>query len=204
MGPATVEQAARVIDLYVEGLDKPIGTTPNHPFWSETRKKFIRADELQSGEALLQADDGITTVIRWTPRTASEPVYNLEIGVEHVYHVGHSGLLVHNGTPAWCSSDPLVGDLANQIEAKYPGHVVGVNVTVNGQEVDILLQNAALQVKSGRGKGLTSQLARTEAATGLPSIGYGPNLGGSLVQGIEQNGGLVTRDLDLLLNVVAP
>ena len=59
-------------------------------------------------------------------------------------------------------------------------------------------------MKSGPGKGMTSQLARTEAATNLPVIGYGPDLGPSLVKGIQRAGGLVTRDRELLIALVAP
>jgi hypothetical protein len=33
---------------------------------------------------------------------------------------------------------------------------------------------------------------------------YGPQLGGSLIRGIQANGGLVTRDAQLLIDVVAP
>ncbi len=111
---------------------------------------------------------------------------------------------------SFTSADPLVADLANAIERAYPGHVVGVNVPMKnavGQlvtDADILLKNAVIQVKSGSGAGLTSQLARTQSATSLPVIGYGPNLGGSLVQGIQRAGGLVTRDQQLLIKVVSP
>jgi hypothetical protein len=100
--------------------------------------------------------------------------------------------------------------LANKIEAAYPGHVVGVNVPVRnaaGQlvtDADILLQNAVIQVKSGGGKGMTSQLVRTEQATGLPTIGYGPTLKPSVVNGINKGGGLVTTDEALLIEVVKP
>jgi RHS repeat-associated protein len=103
------------------------------------------------------------------------------------------------------SSDPLVGELATKIDAMYPGHVVGVNVPVTTAagslvtDADILLQNSIIQVKSGGGKGLTSQLLRTEGATGLPTIGYGPLLKGSVIQGAQQAGCLViTCELDLL------
>ena len=108
------------------------------------------------------------------------------------------------------SADPLVGNLANRIEAAYPRHVVGVNVPMRnsaGQlvtDADILLQNGVIQVKSGSGAGLTSQLARTQAVTDLPVIGYGPKLGGTLIQNINKAGGLVTRDEQLLLQVVKP
>jgi hypothetical protein len=53
-------------------------------------------------------------------------------------------------------------------------------------DADILLQNAVIQVKSGGGKGMTSQLGRTEKATGLPTIGYGPTLKPSVVNGINK------------------
>jgi hypothetical protein len=33
---------------------------------------------------------------------------------------------------------------------------------------------------------------------------YGPKLGGSLIRGIQSAGGLVTRDQQLLIDVVAP
>lgn len=87
------------------------------------------------------------------------------------------------------SADPLVGNLATKIDAAYPGHVVGVNVPIRDAagrlvtDADILLKNGVVQVKSGGGKGLTSQLQRTEQATGLPAIGYGPDLKTSVLRG---------------------
>jgi hypothetical protein len=120
------------------------------------------------------------------------------------------------GTPlapaarTFSSPDPLVGDLANSIEAAYPGHVVGVNVPMtnaSGQlvtDADIQLKNAIIQVKSGGGVGLGGQVLRTAGATDLPVIGFGPNLQWSVVQGIQNAGGLVTTDQDLLIQVIAP
>ncbi len=115
---------------------------------------------------------------------------------------GRSLLAANNGARTFTSTDPLVGSLANKIEAAYPGHVVGVNVPVRnaaGQlvtDADILLQNAVIQVKSGGGKGLTSQLIRTEQATGLPTIGYGPTLKPSLRLVIEGNWGWFAFNLE--------
>ncbi|MBF0100186.1 MAG: VCBS repeat-containing protein [Desulfobacterales bacterium] len=109
------------------------------------------------------------------------------------------------------STDPLVADLANKIENLYPGHVKGVNVPLKDAagnvvtDADILLNNAVIQVKSGGGKGLTSQvITKTPKGTDLPVIGYGPDLKGSVVKGIEKAGGLVTRDETLLLEVIKP
>lgn len=90
---------AQVLDLYIDGLDAPIGATPNHPFWSEDRQEFVRADELVVGERLLQADASITTLVAVTQRPGIHSVYNLEVQVEHTYHVAANGILVHNGGP---------------------------------------------------------------------------------------------------------
>jgi hypothetical protein len=86
---------ARVIDLYLEGDSEPIGTTPNHLFWSEDRKSFVRADLLEPGERL-QGLSGDTRVAKVVPRLEPETVYNLEVQGEHVYHVSRAGVLVHN------------------------------------------------------------------------------------------------------------
>ncbi len=71
-------------------------------------------------------------------------------------------------------------------------------------DADILLRNAIIQVKSGAGKGLTRQILNTEAATRVPVIGYGPHLGVNVVRSIQAAGALVTRDVQLLIKLVAP
>jgi hypothetical protein len=88
--------AGNIIDVHVEGLDKPIGCTSNHPFWSEDRKAFIEAGDLREGEALRTADGSVTSVTSIDKHEAAETVYNLEIDVEHVYYVSTAGVLVHN------------------------------------------------------------------------------------------------------------
>jgi RHS repeat-associated protein len=109
------------------------------------------------------------------------------------------------------SADPLVGQLATKIEAMYPGHVVGVNsplVGASGElltDADILLQNAVIQVKSGKSaQGLLLQLQKSEGATGLPSIGFGPNLPPGSLRALSAQGGLVTSDEAVLLEVIRP
>ncbi|QDU88602.1 hypothetical protein Pla175_19820 [Pirellulimonas nuda] len=91
-------QAAATIDVAVEGLAEPIGATPNHPFWSETEQRFVRADQLRPGEEV-RTLHGTARVASISPRGPPEPVYNLEVHAEHVYRVGETGLLVHNGNP---------------------------------------------------------------------------------------------------------
>lgn len=97
------------------------------------------------------------------------------------------------------STDPLVGDLATNIEAKFPGRVVDVNRIVRGADgkiitdFDIELDNAIIQVKEGGGKGMVSQLERTANATNKTVIGYGPDLKGSIVKGANAKGFNVFR-----------
>jgi hypothetical protein len=85
----------QVVDLDVEGVATPIGTTPNHLFWSEDRLEFVRADELVPGETLLALDREVQFLGRKV-REECTSVYNLEVHVDHVYHVTTDGLLVHN------------------------------------------------------------------------------------------------------------
>lgn len=103
----------QVINLQIEGQNQPIGTTPNHPFWSEDRQAFVRADSLHVGERLGQADGRITKVGNVTTgRTLPTQVYNLEIAGHHVYHVSNDGVLVHNSChrhhliPKFLGGDP--------------------------------------------------------------------------------------------------
>ncbi|MDY0167752.1 MAG: tandem-95 repeat protein [Thermoguttaceae bacterium] len=88
--------SADCVNVHVAGLDAPIGTTGNHRFWSEDRQAFVEASHLLPGETLLTADSTLTSVLSITPRPGLEPVYNLEVDVEHVYYVSSDGILVHN------------------------------------------------------------------------------------------------------------
>jgi hypothetical protein len=90
-----LHQARSTITLTIAGQSEPIECTGNHPFWSEDRQAFVRADSLQPNETLRTAN-GLTTVESWTPDLNPTPVYNIEVHGAHVYHVGTSGVVVHN------------------------------------------------------------------------------------------------------------
>lgn len=87
--------SARIVEVHVEGLAEPIGTTANHPFWSEDRQSFIRADQLRIGEQL-RTRHGAAPMRKVVPLKDTEPVFNLEVQCDHVYLVAQSGVLVHN------------------------------------------------------------------------------------------------------------
>ena len=115
--------------------------------------------------------------------------------------------------PPFVSTDPYVADVANSIEARYPGHVIDVNVPAfrpDGSlatDFDIELRNSIIQVKGGSGTGAGRQITETINApptAGRPVILYGPNLGPHVIREAERRGGLATRNLDDLIDVVAP
>ncbi len=95
-----------VIDLQLEGQDKSIGCTGNHPFWSVDRQEFIEAGQLLEGEQVLLYNGETKRVVQKLPRPGPQVVYNLEVYAEHVYHVTQAGRLVHNNCARYI--DPIV------------------------------------------------------------------------------------------------
>ena len=95
--------SGEVLKLFISDEATPIGSTANHPFWSEDRQDFVQAGSLNPGEHLRLADGRTTTLERTEPIAEQLPVYNLEVDGEHVYFVGESGVLVHNAgtTYSW-------------------------------------------------------------------------------------------------------
>ena len=88
--------SGEILDIRVEGLEKPIGVTANHPFYSEDAKTFVPAGKLSPGELLRQANGQPARVTQITKRTTPAPVFNLEVNGEHTYHISKTALLVHN------------------------------------------------------------------------------------------------------------
>lgn len=128
---------AQILDLRIEGTAESIGTTPNHPFWSEDKQQFVRADELQPGERLRGADGTFPRVVSATSRPGTHDVYNLEVHLDHVYHVANNGVLVHNGSEdclkfAYRSLNPTdVKRLQNGLDVVARGNVGGVKAMRN-------------------------------------------------------------------------
>ncbi|MEU7306259.1 DUF6531 domain-containing protein, partial [Streptomyces sp. NPDC007206] len=106
--------------------------------------------------------------------------------------------------------DPLVPELVDEINARYPGHVRAQGIDIvgpNGEtltDFDIVTRNAVIQVKTGSGKGALKQALRTQELTDYPVIVYLPQGRGSVIKSLEQAGIMVTRDKDVLLDILAP
>ena len=112
---------------------------------------------------------------------------------------GTSGSTGSSSVPStgrtFTSKDPLVGNLATNIDAIHPGKVVAVNKIVKDPttgktitDFDIETDNAVIQVKSGGGKGLTTQMKNTSTATSKEVIAYGPKLKPSVIKSVEAAG----------------
>jgi hypothetical protein len=94
--------STELLDLHLTGLAEPISVTANHPFGSEDRQDFVRADSLEAGEQLLQFDGSTIEVDLIILRSGRHAVYNLQVNVDHVFHVTDSGVLAHNAVPGPC------------------------------------------------------------------------------------------------------
>ena len=100
------------------------------------------------------------------------------------------------------SPDPLVTDLAQKIDSRYPGHVIDVNTILDGQEIDILTRNAIIEVKAGS-SGLTLQVTK-RLSIGLYVIAYSPKLNWQAIREINAMGGIAVTDLNLMLDTLRP
>ena len=104
--------AANVIDVQISSESEPFGCTDNHPFWSVDRQQFVEAGELQIGENLQSADSTLVQVSRITPRRGPPvAVINFEVDVDHVYHVGTTGVLVHNSCHGYAILNKVTGQV---------------------------------------------------------------------------------------------
>lgn len=84
-----------LVDLVVDG--EVVSTTEDHPFWSVTDQRFVRADGLTRGEQLFGRAGRGVAVSGVRPRSGRYGLaYNLSVEGIHTYHVGGSALLVHN------------------------------------------------------------------------------------------------------------
>jgi RHS repeat-associated protein len=112
-----------------------------------------------------------------------------------------------NAGRVFSSADPYVADAANAIERAFPGRVQGVNSQIHmtdglSREVDVDLGNMVVQVKSGNARGLTGQLQKTTSTTGLPAIGYAPDIPNGAWEAAARQGIRIARSPDELVAIV--
>ncbi len=164
--------SANVLDLRVEGLAEPIGTTANHPFFSVDHAEFVRADELQPGEMLRLIDGTPIRVISSTPRPGTHTVYNLQVSVDHVYHVTKAGVLVHNSND--CSTKEIV-EAMKRFDVRNPTAISpgmskpSVTNSLLQQKIDRIWKGVGTSNQVGSGSLMDA--VRHEAITGMKTRG---------------------------------
>jgi len=100
-----VTQDVPIVDVYLEGLASPIGTTTTHPFFSLDLGEWVPAGLLHDGERVATLDGGVFVQAVHDRKTAVT-VYNLEVKDAHTFFVSETQVLVHNacvqpGGRAW-------------------------------------------------------------------------------------------------------
>ncbi|MGH7135072.1 MAG: polymorphic toxin-type HINT domain-containing protein, partial [Pirellulales bacterium] len=80
------------------GRRETIKPTGYHKFYSDTRKAWVSASQLDGGERL-RGVNGPLTVIDIHRIPGVERVYNMTVEGQHVYRVSFLGALVHNECP---------------------------------------------------------------------------------------------------------
>lgn len=91
------KQPTLLVQLSVQGgNDETVEVTSEHPFWTNDRC-WTPARALRAGDQLTSLDDDLPVkVIEVIPSGREQDVFNFEVAPHHNYHVGRSGVLVHN------------------------------------------------------------------------------------------------------------
>ena len=170
--------AANVIDLRIASETEPLGTTSNHPFWSEDQQDWIQAGELHPGEHLRLVDGTLTHVLSITVNPTTQPVFNLTVDAQHTYHVGESGVLVHNSQNynnaigkalTWLGSRGFASSRAKPYASRSSsahsgGRMNGMRDGNGGYRIEYDARNGAhINVFSGREKGPHFNFSGNEA-----------------------------------------
>lgn len=82
-----------------DGRTEKVRPTGAHKFYSDDRKNWLSAGDLQVGE-YVKAVAGRVQVVSTRRLPGVERVYNLEVEGEHVYYVSRLGALAHNNNCA--------------------------------------------------------------------------------------------------------
>ncbi len=86
------------LKIHAGGHTSTLHTTASHPFYSLTRKTWVRADELSTSDRLVSAAGRATTLVGLAATPGTENRYDLTVDVDHDYYVsvGNAGAPVHN------------------------------------------------------------------------------------------------------------
>ncbi|TWT34800.1 polymorphic toxin-type HINT domain-containing protein [Blastopirellula retiformator] len=89
----------------VSGQRDTLRATGFHPFYSVDRDDHVQVYQLKEGE-LLQGADDLVTLKSKRRIPGYHQVFNFTVEADHVYRVGHLGVLVHNNVPCGPGGTP--------------------------------------------------------------------------------------------------
>lgn len=150
-----VTDAAEIVNVYLEGYERPIGVTPKHPVFSADRETWVASGDLQPGERL-KSTNGVAVVTRVEHRAARATVYNVEVSRYHTYFVGDAGVWAHN---------PCSPNQANKLiqQGKAPSTIVRVDVgKIPGELTHVHFQGGAALNNNGTWKHGSKVLTNAE------------------------------------------
>jgi len=192
-----------------------VTATPEHPLFVLGRG-WMGIERLTVGDALATRAGPPLVVQSVTRQHRAQGylVYNLTVEGDHTYFVGkaNGGIWAHNVLCAPTgSADDTLRKVATDIDSRHPGAVKGwgEDHMYNGEQVDIELDNALIEVKRGNGSGLAKQIkARVDPSVnpnGLPVIGYASRMGHAR-DSIKAAGGIAAGpgNWEDVLNMLAP
>jgi hypothetical protein len=122
----------RVVELTLaapDGTRETVRPTAFHKFYSETRGRWLSAEDLQPDERL-RGLTGPLEVVSQRPVPGVHRVYNMTVEGEHVYHVSTLGVLAHNNGCAQPKSATSATARRAYLKAKF-GHPDDINAVVN-------------------------------------------------------------------------
>lgn len=91
--------SSKLLEVRISGERYALRPTPEHPFFVRMNAgggSWVRASQLLAGDSILTKKGTWTAITSIAPLTETETVYNFEVGRNHDFFVGATGLLVHN------------------------------------------------------------------------------------------------------------
>jgi hypothetical protein len=109
------------------GKSSVIRATQHHPFWDETSKTWVDADQLKPGDALLSANGATATVASTVVVPGAHDMWDLTVQDDHDFYITLAAetttVLVHNcPTPADDAELPSLSASTSKLQHTYSEH----------------------------------------------------------------------------------
>lgn len=151
--------------------------TYEHPFWSPSEQRWLRAGQIKPGVSLLSSDRTTVKVEGNRAYTQHARTFNLTVEGVHTYYVlaGSAPVLVHN--TGECPIDGLrhgdLGEAATHQRLKSEGYTnITREVRFLNSNGDIFRADFVAQHPSGKWKAIEVKTGKGASLTGNQVVGY--------------------------------